>query len=42
MTPGAKLGDVTAVTGAVKSGERVVLKPDARLASGARVKVAVK
>ena len=42
VTPGAKLGDVTAVTGAVKSGERVVLKPDARLASGARVKVAVK
>jgi len=40
VTPGAKIGDVTAVTGAVKSGQRVVLKPDAALASGARVKLA--
>jgi len=42
VTPGAKIGDVTAVTGAVKSGQRVVLKPDAALASGARVKLAAR
>ncbi|MEO6748819.1 MAG: efflux RND transporter periplasmic adaptor subunit, partial [Casimicrobiaceae bacterium] len=42
VTPGAKIGDVTAVTGAVKSGQRVVLKPDSALASGARVKLAAR
>ena len=42
VTPGAKIGDVTAVIGALKSGERVVLKPDAALPSGAQVKVTTK
>lgn len=39
---GIKIGDVTAVTGAVSSGERVVLKPVAELMSGAAIKVATK
>ncbi len=42
VTAGAKIGDVTAVTGDVKSGQRVVLKPDAKLAGGARIKVAAR
>lgn len=42
VTPGIRIGDLTAVTGAVKSGERVVLAPDAGLASGARISVATK
>ena len=39
VTPGAKIGDLTAVTGDVKSGERAVLRPDAKLADGGAVKV---
>jgi len=39
---GARLGDLVAITGAVKSGERVVQKPAADLASGARLHVATK
>jgi multidrug efflux pump subunit AcrA (membrane-fusion protein) len=42
VTPGIKIGDLTAVTGNVKSGDRVVLKPDDKLLSGAAVKVAAK
>jgi RND family efflux transporter MFP subunit len=42
VTPGAKLGDLVAITGAVKSGDKVVLKPGTALASGAPVKIAVK
>ena len=42
MTPGIKVGDLTAVTGAVNAGDRVVLKPDAKLATDARVRGAVK
>ena len=42
VTPGIKIGDLTAVTGNVKSGDRVVLKPDDKLVSGAAVKVAAK
>jgi RND family efflux transporter MFP subunit len=42
VTPGARIGDVTAVTGAVKSSEKAVLRPDATLADGAPVKPAVK
>jgi RND family efflux transporter MFP subunit len=42
VTPGAKLGDLVAIAGAVKSGDKVVLKPGAALASGAPVKIAVK
>ncbi|HET9046095.1 MAG TPA: efflux RND transporter periplasmic adaptor subunit [Casimicrobiaceae bacterium] len=39
VTPGAKIGDLTAVTGDVKSGERAVLRPDAKLSDGGAVKV---
>jgi HlyD family secretion protein len=42
VTPGAKIGELTAVGGDVKSGEKAVLKPDEKLASGALVKVATK
>ena len=42
VTPGAKVGDVTAVTGDVKSGDKVVLKPAPSLANGALVKTAAK
>lgn len=42
VTPGAKLGDLVALAGDVKSGERVVQKPAADLASGAPVRVATK
>jgi RND family efflux transporter MFP subunit len=42
VQPGIKIGDVTAITGDVKSGDRVVLKPAADMASGAAVKVATK
>jgi HlyD family secretion protein len=40
VTPGQKIGDLTALTGDVKSGERVVAKPEASLVAGALVKVA--
>jgi RND family efflux transporter MFP subunit len=40
VTPGIKVGDLTAITGGVKTGDKVVLKPDAALASGTLVKVA--
>ncbi len=40
VTPGKKIGDLTAVTGDVKSGDKVVLKPAESLVSGAMVKVA--
>jgi hypothetical protein len=39
VTPGQKIGDLTAVTGDVKSGEKAVLRPDAKLADGGAVKV---
>jgi RND family efflux transporter MFP subunit len=42
VTPGIKVGDLTAITGNVAAGDRVVQKPDAKLASGARVKSVVK
>jgi HlyD family secretion protein len=42
VTPGARIGDVTAVTGAVKSSEKAVLKPPEALADGAPVKIATK
>jgi len=42
VATGTRIGDVVAVTGAVKSGDRVVLKPDPQLASGAQVKTTVK
>jgi RND family efflux transporter MFP subunit len=39
---GEKIGDVVAITGEVRSGEKAVLKPSADLQSGALVKVAQK
>ena len=42
VTPGARIGDVTAVAGEVKSGDKAVLRPAADLADGMSVKVAAK
>ena len=42
VSTGAKLGDLVAVDGAVKSGEKTVLKPAPGLVTGARVKAAGK
>jgi RND family efflux transporter MFP subunit len=42
VTPGAAIGDVTAITGAVKPGEKAVLRPEAKLASEMLVKVEAK
>jgi hypothetical protein len=42
VTPGQKIGDLTAISGAVKNGERAVASPTAALSSGALVKVASK
>jgi HlyD family secretion protein len=42
VTPGAKVGDLTAVTGEVKAGDKAILRPDEKLAAGALVKVATK
>ena len=42
VTPGAKIGDVTAITGDIKSGEKAVAKPDPALVSGTLVKVVTK
>jgi HlyD family secretion protein len=39
VTPGQKIGDLVAVTGEVKSGERAVHKPDATIVDGTLVKV---
>jgi HlyD family secretion protein len=42
VTPGRKIGELTAITGDVKTGEKAVLKPSPELAEGAAVKVAAK
>jgi HlyD family secretion protein len=42
VTPGAKVGDLTAVTGDLKSGDKAILRPDEKLAAGTLVKVATK
>jgi multidrug efflux pump subunit AcrA (membrane-fusion protein) len=42
VTPGPKVGDLTSITGAVKSGEKVVAKPPATLQNDALVKVVAK
>ena len=42
VTTGAKLGDLVAVAGEVRSGEKAVSKPPEDLAPGTRVKVATK
>jgi HlyD family secretion protein len=40
VTAGIRIGELTAVTGEAKSGEKTVLRPDAALVSGTLVKVA--
>jgi HlyD family secretion protein len=42
VTTGEKLGDLVAIAGEVKSGEKAVARPPADLTSGTRVKVAAK
>jgi len=42
VTPGVKVGDATAVTGDVRSGEKAIAKPSASLQDGALVKIAAK
>ena len=42
VTPGVKIGDVTAITGAVKSGEKAVAKPPPTLTNDSLVKVTAK
>ena len=42
VTPGAKLGDLTAIAGDARSGERAVLRPPPDLADGAQVEVATR
>ena len=42
VTPGAKIGDTTAITGDVKSGDRVVSRPAPSLQNGAPVQIATK
>ena len=42
VTPGQKVGDLTAIAGDVKSGERAVAKPAEGLVNGTAVKAAVK
>jgi len=42
VTTGQRLGDLVAIAGDVKSGEKAVAKPPADLTSGTRVKVATK
>ena len=39
VSAGAKIGDLTAITGGVKSGDKVVLKPDEALQNGTRVAI---
>ena len=40
VSAGAKVGDMTAITGDLKSGDKVVMKPAPSLANGALVKIA--
>ena len=42
VTPGKKIGDLTAITGDVKTGDKAVLKPAGDLRDGAAVKLAPK
>ena len=42
VTPGAEVGDLTAVTGEVKAGDKAILRPDEKLAAGALVNIATK
>jgi multidrug efflux pump subunit AcrA (membrane-fusion protein) len=42
VTPGRKIGELTAITGEVKTGEKAVLKPASDLSAGMQVKAAGK
>ena len=42
VTPGLRIGDLTAIAGSVKSGDKVVLRPAAELRNGAAVTFAAK
>jgi len=42
VTPGMRVGEVTAITGNVKSGDKAVLRPPADLTDGTAIKVAAK
>jgi hypothetical protein len=42
VTPGLKIGELTAIAGAVKNGEKAVAKPPEALQNDALVKVATK
>jgi HlyD family secretion protein len=42
VTPGVKVGELQAIVGAVKTGEKVVLKPSPDLKSDSLVKIAAK
>ena len=42
VTPGRKLGELTAITGEAKSGEKAVLNPPPDLKAGAMIKPAAK
>ncbi len=42
VSPGSKLGDLTAITGDAKAGDKAVLKPASEIVDGALVKVAQK
>jgi HlyD family secretion protein len=42
VTPGVKVGELSAITGEVKTGEKAVLKPAAELANGALARPAAK
>jgi len=42
VTPGNKIGELTAITGAVKTGEKAVVKPAADLQTGTPVRIATK
>jgi hypothetical protein len=42
VTPGNKIGELTAITGAVKTGEKAIVKPAADSQAGTPVRVATK
>ena len=42
VTPGARVGDLTSISGAARTGEKAVLRPAPDLANGALVKIAPK
>jgi len=42
VTPGRRIGDNLEITGTLKSGDKVVLAPPEKLASGMKITVAAK